>query len=141
MSMPAQTVEAQDPLEPVPVLVGRPGDRALTDDLTRFVLGRPPKAWLLLVLLGLGGVGLSGLAVFVSVSAKLPLGALRLAPNLDFFPFHLCSSPSIIQWLPFLAAMGPWISSLGNENLPCVETCSSLNASASLRRIRSITAL
>jgi Ni/Fe-hydrogenase subunit HybB-like protein len=66
MSMPAQTVEAHDPLEPVPVLVGRPGDRALTDDLTRFVLGRPPKAWLFLVLLGLGGVGLYTTSILVT---------------------------------------------------------------------------
>jgi molybdopterin-containing oxidoreductase family membrane subunit len=67
MSTPAQTVEASDPLEPVPVLVGRPGDRALTEDLSSFVLGPPPKFWLFLVLLGLGGMGMYTLSILVTL--------------------------------------------------------------------------
>ena len=46
-----------DPLEPVPVLVGRPGDRALTESLLGPVLGPTRRGWLLLVGALLIGVG------------------------------------------------------------------------------------
>ncbi|HET9553824.1 MAG TPA: NrfD/PsrC family molybdoenzyme membrane anchor subunit, partial [Anaeromyxobacteraceae bacterium] len=47
---------AADPLEPVPVLVGRPDDRTLTDDLLAPVLGPTRKGFL--VLLGVLGLGM-----------------------------------------------------------------------------------
>ncbi len=40
---------AVDPLEPTPFLVGRPGDRALTEELVATVLGPTRRGWLLLV--------------------------------------------------------------------------------------------
>jgi molybdopterin-containing oxidoreductase family membrane subunit len=47
-----------DPLEPVPVLVGRPDDRTLNDELFRPVWAQTRRGWL--ALFGIG-VGLSGL--------------------------------------------------------------------------------
>jgi molybdopterin-containing oxidoreductase family membrane subunit len=63
----ATKIEAHDPLEPLPVLVGRPDDRALTDDLTRPSLGPARKGWLLLLLVLLGGVGFWSLALVVTL--------------------------------------------------------------------------
>ena len=57
MSTAPETLPAADPLETAPVLVGRPGDRALTEGLLRPVLEPVRKGWLaLLGLLGLGVV-------------------------------------------------------------------------------------
>ncbi len=64
MSTPAKTVEELTVLEPNPVLVGRPGDRALTESLLRPVLEPTRKGWILLFLACLGGVGLFTLAVY-----------------------------------------------------------------------------
>ncbi len=46
-----------DPLEPVPVLVGRPDDRALTASLTGPVFGPTRKGWLILISVLLVGMG------------------------------------------------------------------------------------
>jgi molybdopterin-containing oxidoreductase family membrane subunit len=46
-----------DPLESAPVLVGRPDDRALTENLLRPVLEPTRKGWAALLLLLMGGMG------------------------------------------------------------------------------------
>jgi len=46
-----------DPLEPVPVLVGRPDDQALTASLTAPVLGATRRGWLILVSVLMVGMG------------------------------------------------------------------------------------
>jgi Ni/Fe-hydrogenase subunit HybB-like protein len=58
---------AVDPLEPVPVLVGRPSDRALTESLLTPVLGPVKKGWLLLLALLLGVMGLWLVALTLTV--------------------------------------------------------------------------
>jgi molybdopterin-containing oxidoreductase family membrane subunit len=67
----ATTTPAHDPLEPVPVLVGRPDDRSLTQDLLAPVLGPTRRGWVLLVLTLLLGVGFwllsLGATLFVGV--------------------------------------------------------------------------
>ncbi|HVI93209.1 MAG TPA: hydrogenase, partial [Anaeromyxobacter sp.] len=57
MSTAEKTIRELDALEGAPVLVGRPGDRALTDELLEPVLGKTRKGFVLLVLALLGGVG------------------------------------------------------------------------------------
>jgi hypothetical protein len=67
MSTAKKTVDEAHALEGTPVLLGRPDDRTLTDDLLRPVLERPKKGWLLLLLVLMGGMGfwlLSLLATF-----------------------------------------------------------------------------
>jgi molybdopterin-containing oxidoreductase family membrane subunit len=46
-----------DPLEPVPVLVGRPGDAALTEQLLAPVVGPTRKGWLILISVLMVGMG------------------------------------------------------------------------------------
>jgi Ni/Fe-hydrogenase subunit HybB-like protein len=69
----ATTAERHDPLDPTPVLVGRPDDRALTDSLLEPVLGPTKKAWALALLIALGGMGFwlvsLGTTLFVGVGA------------------------------------------------------------------------
>ena len=57
MSTAEKTIRELNALEGAPVLVGRPGDRALTDELLEPVLGKTRKGFVLLVLALLGGVG------------------------------------------------------------------------------------
>jgi Ni/Fe-hydrogenase subunit HybB-like protein len=61
MSTPAPTT---DPLDPTPVLVGRPDDRALTEGLLRPVLEPTRRGWLLLVGVLLLGVGFWLMALY-----------------------------------------------------------------------------
>jgi Ni/Fe-hydrogenase subunit HybB-like protein len=69
----ATSIEPHDPLDPTPVLVGRPDDRALTDSLLEPVLGPPKKGWALVLLVLLGGMGFwllsLGTTLFVGVGA------------------------------------------------------------------------
>lgn len=69
MSTARETLEAGavDPLEPTPVLVGRPDDRALTESLLDPVLGPVKKGWLLLLALLLGGMGFWLLSLVMTV--------------------------------------------------------------------------
>ncbi len=62
MSAPASSAARRDP--PAPVLIGRPGDRALTDGLLRPVLEPTRKGWALLLLVLLGGVGFWTVALY-----------------------------------------------------------------------------
>jgi len=66
MSTTAETLEPADPLEPLPVLLGRPGDRELTDSLLRPVLSPKGRGWFLLVALGAGLAGLFVVAIGVT---------------------------------------------------------------------------
>jgi Ni/Fe-hydrogenase subunit HybB-like protein len=67
MSTPVKTLEHADPLAPVPVLVGRPDDRALTDALLSPVLAPKGRGYLLLLAIGFGGMGLYVLSIIVTV--------------------------------------------------------------------------
>jgi molybdopterin-containing oxidoreductase family membrane subunit len=69
MSPVTETIEPRtaDPLEPMPVLVGRPDDRALTESLLDPVLGPVKKGWVLLFLLLLGGMGFWLLSLTLTV--------------------------------------------------------------------------
>ena len=67
----ATTTPLHDPLEPLPVLLGRPDDRSISDELLAPVLGPTRRGWLLLVLTLLLGVGFwllsLGATLFVGV--------------------------------------------------------------------------
>ncbi len=67
MSASTTTLEHADPLEPLPVLVGRPDDRALTDSLLAPVLGRKGKGYLALLAVGFGGMGVYVVSIVVTV--------------------------------------------------------------------------
>ncbi len=64
MSATATPTPHVDPLDPAPVLVGRPDDRAVTDSLLRPVLEPTRKGWALLVLFFMGGVGFWTIALY-----------------------------------------------------------------------------
>jgi molybdopterin-containing oxidoreductase family membrane subunit len=67
MSTAKQTIEEAHALEGPPVLVGRPSDRALTDDLLAPVLGPTRRGWVLLLLALGGGVAFWGLSLVTTV--------------------------------------------------------------------------
>jgi Ni/Fe-hydrogenase subunit HybB-like protein len=70
MSTATKTVEEAHALEGPPVLVGRPDDRTLTEDLLRPVLEPARRGWVLLLLVLLGGMGFW----LISLGATLFIG-------------------------------------------------------------------
>jgi molybdopterin-containing oxidoreductase family membrane subunit len=67
---PTQLRDA-DPLEPFPLMVGRPDDRTITEDVLRPIWQPTRKGWLMLVGLGSAGVALFGLAVVVTFAVGI----------------------------------------------------------------------
>jgi Ni/Fe-hydrogenase subunit HybB-like protein len=67
----ARQVERLDPLEPVPVLVGRPGDRALNDQLFDPVWARTRRGWLALFAISSTLASLLVMAVTYTVSTGI----------------------------------------------------------------------
>jgi molybdopterin-containing oxidoreductase family membrane subunit len=71
MSTAPQIEPRVDPLDPTPVLVGRPDDRALTESLLRPVLEPTRKGYLLLLLLLMGGMGFWLLSLTVTFAVGI----------------------------------------------------------------------
>jgi molybdopterin-containing oxidoreductase family membrane subunit len=67
MSTAIKPAEHVDPLEPTPVLVGRPDDRALTESLLTPVLEPTRKGWLMLLAVLGGGVAFWLLSLYMTV--------------------------------------------------------------------------
>ncbi len=67
MRAPVKTLERMESLEPLPVLLGRPDDRAVTESLLQPVLGRMRMGWAVLLLVGLGGMGFWLLSLTVTL--------------------------------------------------------------------------
>jgi len=67
----ARTVERLDPLEPVPVLVGRPGDRALNDQLFDPVWAKTRRGWLALFALSSTLASLLFIGIIYTVSTGI----------------------------------------------------------------------
>ncbi len=66
MSTDVQRLRPPDPLEPIPLIVGRPDDVEIGKRIYTPIWRRPQRGWWLLFLLGLGGTGLFTVAVIVT---------------------------------------------------------------------------
>jgi Ni/Fe-hydrogenase subunit HybB-like protein len=66
MSTDVQRLRPPDPLEQVPLIVGRPADQEISKEIYTPVWRKTRRGWWLLFLLGLGGTGLFFVAVMVT---------------------------------------------------------------------------
>jgi Ni/Fe-hydrogenase subunit HybB-like protein len=71
MAEPAQSLERMDPLEPVPVLAGRPSDQEVNDQLFQPVWAQTRRTWLALFAIASSLAGLLVLAIAYTVATGI----------------------------------------------------------------------